>query len=896
MKNKDFAHLHVHSEYSLLDGIGTAKQWATRAKDMGFDSIACTDHGGVDGCLSWQKECIAQGINPILGAELYVTPNANIKQKGTPRGHIVILVKNQLGWEQLCALITRSWQEGFYQRPRVDYEMILECDMSGWVITTACIGSFLNLPGSIDFYDKLWDRISPNLYFEIMPANHPLQIEYHKKWLGKFSMPKVATVDCHYILPEHNKVQDMLIAIQRNYKWDDPKRWSFDFRDLYLMSADEVYNGFKAQGQHSTKDIMTAMDNTLRIASQCGQFRIQKKPVELPVPQRKKNYDIHYEFNYLVQDGFERQGLTEKKEYLHRANIERLVIEKKNFELYYLIVKDVIDFCQRENIMIGPGRGSVGGSLIAYLMGITQIDPIKHKLLFSRFISEDRNDLPDIDIDFEKNKRHLVYEYLQKTYGNGCAVLSTYPRIKTRGAIRDVGRVFDLPNKDISAFAKLFKYNEDDPEKFTSICKKEKEAINFKKAYPEAFDLVLGIIGQIRTTGQHPAAVILSSRDLRDGTTCVLKKNKTGNPIINWAMDEVEYFGLVKLDILGLSTLSVLDYAKEMINESNRSVVYDNRYRGGEFNYSSIDFKDSSVFRQISNGDTAGLFQLTTPASTNLCKQMGIECFEDIVAAIALVRPGPMDSGMTDNYLDRKHGDRWKKLNETYEEITKGTYGILVYQEQVMQVISRVAGLSESEANRIRKVIAKKRDVKGFEKYRKLFFAGCKATGKMSPVEAETFWATLEKWANYGFPKIHSVEYAVIAYWTAWVKYYYPREFYAAVLTYGELDPDSKQRMVDEMFDRNYDIIGPKVKTSDPCRWTFNGDDFYMPFVEIKGIGDTAANKCCQAIRRKTRKDIFGNSIVSEGSAIDTVLDEIRAFDDDVCDPAVLNKRLEFEL
>jgi DNA polymerase-3 subunit alpha len=255
-----------------------------------------------------------------------------------------------------------------------------------------------------------------------------------------------------------------------------------------------------------------------------------------------------------------------------------------------------------------------------------------------------------------------------------------------------------------------------------------------------------------------------------------------------------------------------------------------------------------------------------------------------------------MDSGMTDNYLDRKHGDRWKKLNETYEKITEDTYGILVYQEQVMQVISRVAGLSESEADQIRKVIGKKRDVKEFEKYRKLFFTGCKTTGKMSPSEAETFWTGLEKWANYGFNRAHSVEYAVIAYWTAYIKYYYPREFYCAVLTHGELDPESKQKIINEILDKEYNIIGPKVKTSDPCQWIFKDNDFYIPFTEIKGIGDTAANKCCQAVRRKIRKDIFGNNIVNQGSAIDTVLDEIRAFDDDVCDPVILNKRLEFEL
>jgi len=391
MKNKDFTHLHLHNEYSLLDGIGIAKQWSVRAKDMGFNAIGLTNHGNVDGCLSWQKECVAQGINPILGAELYVTPNANIKQKGTPRGHIVILVKNQLGWEQLCALITRSWQEGFYQRPRVDYEMILECDMSGWIIMTACIGSFLNLPRSEDFTQDLLDG-GVEVYFEMMPANHPKQIEYHAKVGGtKFvqNLPKVATVDCHYILPEHNKAQDMLIAIQRNQKWDDPKRWSFDFRDLYLMSADEVYNGFKEQGQHSTKDIITAMENTLRIASQCSQFRIEEKPVELPTPPEIETHNIQRKFDYLISKGLEEKKINTYI-YEKRVGEETKIIKKKNFQLYYLIVKDVIDFCQREGIMIGPGRGSVGGSLIAYLMGITQIDPIKHKLLFSRFISEDR--------------------------------------------------------------------------------------------------------------------------------------------------------------------------------------------------------------------------------------------------------------------------------------------------------------------------------------------------------------------------------------------------------------------------------------------------------------------------------------------------------------------------
>jgi len=893
MNNKDFAHLHIHNEYSMLDGYGTAKQWARRAKQLGFNAIGLTNHGNVDGCLSWMRACDKEGISPVCGAELYVTPDVSKRGKRMAKGHMTVLCKNGRGWRQLCALLTKANLEGSYGgRPYVDYEMILNCDLFGWEIMTGCIGSFLNLPGSDVFFKELFKRRPRNIWFEIMPANHSKQIEYHLKWAEKdfLNLPLVATVDCHYLLPEHNKVQDVLIAIQRNYKWDDPKRWSLDFRDLYLMTADEIYDGFMKQNVFNGGEIITAMENSLRIADRCKDFRIKEVPVSLPNPPKD------YNFGNLIYNGLIDLNLIGEKEYEERVNQEYEVIQKKNFQDYYLIVKDVIDFCKKENIKVGPGRGSVGGSLIAYLLGITQIDPIKYDLSFARFISEDRNDLPDIDLDFEMNKRHLVYEYLERTYKKGCAVLSTYPRIKTRGAIRDIGRVFELPESDISAFANLFDYNDHDEDKFKKITETEVTAIDFKKTYPEAFNLVSAIIGQIRAVGQHPAAVILSNKDLTDGSTCVIKKTSDKRPVVNWVMNEVEHFGLIKLDVLGLSTLSVIDYAEELINareNNNKRNIRDNGNSRCSGILGCINFDDDKVFNLINEGKTAGIFQIAAYSTTKLCVEMGIDCFEDWIAAIALVRPGPTDSGMTRDYIERKHGKRWDKTHTIYESITKDTYGVMVYQEQIMQAISKLAGMSESQADNIRKIVGKKRDKKEFEPYRRKFLAGCIEQKTMSLDEAKYFWHGLMKWANYGFNRAHSVEYAIIGYWTAWLKAYYPMEFYCGALTYGA---EKKQPLIDEIIDANIKIVAPKVKTSNACKWTFNDNELYIPFNELKGIGDTTAEECCHVTKRKTRKDLFGKNINNGKSKMEELLDNIKACDDDKCEYDILNQYLDFNI
>jgi len=1174
MKNKDFAHLHVHNEHSLLDGYGTAKQYVTRAKALGFEYLALTNHGNVDGCLKFQQECDSQGLSPILGAELYIVPDATIRKKGEKKGHIVILVKNQTGWEQLCALITRSNLEGFYSRPRVDYEMILNCDLSGWIIMTACVGSFLNQQKSEDFFLELIDRNRHNLYFEIMPHEADIQKDYHEKWWGLISdFSLVATNDCHYIDPEDNQVQDVLLCIQRNKTWKDENRWTFDFRSLYLRTADEMVDAFKKQNQFNRADYLRAMRNTIKIAKQCCDFRIKEKKPALPIPPSYDKKDILWiELGYLIDKGLEEKNFLDNEQYVDRANQESKIIRSKNFETYFFIVKDLIDWCIENNIMVGPGRGSVGGCLIAYLLGITQIDPIKYNLSFSRFISEDRIDLPDIDLDFEKVKRHLVKKYLTETYGeNYVASISTFGKLHGRGAVRDVGRVFELPNKEVESLINVIPYS--NPEKVGKYIKETQQGQSFSNQYSKEAIFIEKLDGQIRSQGQHAAAVVLSAEDLTNGKRCTLRKGKEDETIINWDMEDCEHQGLVKLDVLGLSTLSVLNYARNLIQNRDaiklkkEKILYN-------FNFDQIEFDDEAIFELISSGKTSGIFQLTGTASSIVISDMGINCFEDIIATMALARPGPSKSGMTKEFIKRKQKGNWPRKHKIYEKITNSTYGILVYQEQVMQVISQVAGLSESTADKIRKVIGKKRDAKEFEPYHKQFKEGCQKLQTLSPEEAEDFWEGLIEWAGYGFNRClvgdtlltrssfnqytgkhisiedlylkwhekspvgdkyrsqgldimqmsedkrcrpgkiigiyyqgkktivkittqtgksvkatlnhrlytfdgykridklkigdrlacmgsyqesitekkgqkwkktnnkgkkgfqkeknnpayidgrtkylekakkialirsdekceqcgltrenrfefahlktldesnndyqkyhsaenilylcnschkqldyelgtrrkryskgypiyydpivsmefskeqdvfdiemlgpnhnfvangiishnsHSVGYAIIAYWTAWLKKYYPAEFYCALLTYGEFDSNksdkSKQRVIDEILSTGFKIISPKISKSDPCRWVAEGQILYMPFTEIKGIGEKMAKKHCgldKAPKKKKRKGFFPDlqPTIKPDNKVKEIMAEISA-DNLNAVPDDIDKYLEFNL
>ena len=912
-----FCHLHLHDQYSYLDGYGSAKKYIAKAKELGFNYISLTNHGNCDGLLQWQKECDKQDIHPVLGCEAYIVPDRFVKQKET-RGHISLLIKNETGWKTLCSILTEANLTGFYHRPRIDYNLLLNNDLSGLIIMTACAGSFLNLPGSEELLFQLHNKYPDNVYFEIMPHQISAQhtIHFHiKKLSEKFlDIPFVATNDCHYIEPDEWEAQEMLLAINSNASWDDPKRWKFGFKGLHLRTADEMIGAFQKQGDWPEDIVKQAMANTIKIARQCFQFRIPKQEISLPRSPLATNVKSESVLlDSICKEGYENIfGDNDwPQEYKDRYLQELKLIKKKKFERYFLIVYDLINWARDNNIAVGPGRGSVGGSLIAFLMNITQVDPIKFKLSFSRFISEDRNDLPDIDIDFEKRYRGKVIEYLEKTYGkyNTCGI-STDMKMQSRAAIRDVCRVMNIPSKAVSSFANsIWQREHNNNSAIQSSIDNTKEGKYFAKRYPDAVRLALKMEGQIRNSGAHAAAVIISKEDLSESDKCVLIK-RNNRIVCNWDMEDSEYVGLMKLDVLGLSTLSVLSEAKRLINKKdNLKALFHDRITGNhlllgimerEFeekykNYTQIDFdfnkiplEDKEVFEKVSNGETSGMFQLSGHSCTELCKKMKIHSFDDIIAIIALARPGPADSGMANDYIARKHGKKWEAMHPIYEEVTKDTYGLLVYQEQVMQVISKVAGLSESIADGIRKVIGKKRDPEEFEPFFKQFLQGCKKMKTLSKKEAENFWEGLLKWASYGFNKAHATAYALIGYWTAYLKTHCEKEFYAASLTYGEWNEKAsdsnkhKNSLLAEIRQAGYIIISPKREYSDIIKWVFHNEKLYIPFTEITGVGESNANKCLSPVKQNRLRGFFGadyDASEKQDTKIDQLLKELKVDD-----------------
>ena len=831
----DYCHLHVHTEYSQLDGLGSPEKYAERASGLGFKYLGITDHGSIDGLIKFQKACLQYNIKPILGCELYIIPEIESgKKKSKKRGHVCVYIKNQKGFENICKLLTFANLEGFYYRPRVTFEKLLD-NCEGLVISTACIQSFIRVfDNGRELFKNLKEAIGEDLYCEIMPHKEKIQVETNNlkiKFAKKYDCKVIATNDCHYIKRADHRAQEVLLAIQRKAKWDDPKRWRFGIKGLYLKTQKEMTRSLKKIGFYKKE----YLSNTLEIAEKCSDFLIPKKDVKLPrvkgVPFNKLKENKF--FLDLCLEGYKKrfgESIKKNKIYHNRLIEEYNLITKKNFHRYFLIVWELVTWCKKNDIFVGPGRGSVGGSLISYLLGITSVDPIKHKLIFSRFINEDRIDYPDIDIDFEHTKRHLVKSHLETMYGKGkVAGVSSFNRMKARAVIKDVGRVFDIHYSETNEFTKLI----EDSEEGTGIqdaIDSWDEARNFADKYPKVVKYAKALEGTVKGYSQHAAALVLSRDKIESCGRCNLLQRE-GTLLVNWEKNDTEYVGLMKLDTLGLKLLSILAETQRLIKE-NQNI---------DFNFESIDLEDKEVLKEISEGNTIGVFQLGTYATTSLLKEMGVEKFRHIGDAVALVRPGPANSGMTKEYIKRKHGVPWEKKHKIYEKITKDTYGVIVYQEQVMEVISKIAGLEYSTADNIRKIIGKKRDRKEFKKYEKQFIDGCHKTKYFNKNEAKEFWKGLQEHALYSFNLSHSVEYAMLGYWSSYVKKYYPTEFICASLTYGA--QDKKKQLVEEAYRLGLNIVIPKIGQSDPERWIARGNNLYVPFIEVKGLGKVKAKE-----------------------------------------------------
>ena len=891
-----FCHLHLHTQYSLLDGFGTADNYAKKAKEIGCQYLACTDHSSVDGCIDFQKQCLKHKIKPMLGCEFYIVRDATIKQK-EDRKHITILAKNQEGWQNILQMLTYANLEGFYRKPRIDYHCLLN-HLDGIVIMSACIATFIE---DRNFLINLINAM-PNqndFYLEVMPHNWQPQKDLNKYILSlakELSIKTIATNDCHYINKEDQEVQEVLLAIQTKAKWSDPDRFKFELKGLYLRKPTEMFQAFLKQKCLTKNQILEAMSNTIEVAEKCADFRIKKQKIYLPEVPEYKDLDKPKVLWSLCQKGLvkiDRNRLKKyKAKYLARLKEEFDLIISKKFEGYFLIVYELINWCAKNNIMIGPGRGSVGGSLISYLLGITSVDPLEYKLLFSRFISEERIDYPDIDIDFEDTKRNLVKKHLVDLYGkDNISSISTFLTMKGRAAIRDVARVFDIPYKEVDEFAKAIDdaTSKDKTGRIESAIKTTSEGKKFYNKYQKETKLAIKLEGQIRGVGHHASASIISAEPISNGTKAHLVKRKE-EVAINWAMEDSEHVGLIKLDILGLNTLSVLNKTRKLIKENT----------GTDINYREIKPEDHTVLKEFALGHNEGVFQFSSYGLTDLCKKMEIKSFEDLIAANALYRPGTLRSGMVDEYLERKQGKKFKGLHPKIDTITKDTYGIIIYQEQVMNLAHQLAGMLWKDADKIRKVIGKSKGSKEFHKFKDDFVNGCIKNKTLNKQTASKLWVDLESFGGYSFNRSHSVEYSLLGYWTQYCKVYYPTEFICATLTFGS--EGNKEPLIKEALRLGLKLILPKVEISDSHKWVAEDKKLYVPFIEVKGFGDKTAITAMTFKKKKTvkRQGFFGiktdKQKVEKKTKMERILNDIGAFNDDVIIPDSAKDYFSFQI
>lgn len=859
----DFCHLHLHTEYSMLDGYGKAKEYAQKAKELGYKYLAITDHGNIDGFIDFQKNCLENDITPIFGCEVYIVENMSSKQS---RKHITFWIKNNVGFKNLCSLLSIANLDNFYRKPIITFDNLRK-HYKGLVIGTACLNSFINLPNGEEFFRELKNLVKEDLYLELMLNTLPEQKQHNDKIfkLAKETKTKIIfTHDCHYVNKSEAIYQEIMLAIQRKAKWNDPNRWRFDLDSLYLLSKKEVKDLLLANELN-----LSYAENTFEVVEKCKNFKIKKREIILP---KLRNVKDEAKFlKHLCEDKF--NTIPEWNwSYLERFEYEYDLIIRKKFERYILIVWDLCRWARDNDILIGPGRGSVGGSLIAYLLGITSIDPIKHNLLFERFIAQDRIDYPDIDLDFDKEKIHLIRKHLEDIYGvENIASVSNFNTFKARGSVQDIARVFNVNYLEVNEFTKTFV---NDPslseEEILELSLKSHEGQIFNQEYPDIIEHAKHITGRIRNYSQHAAAIVISTKPFDKAGRCNLIRGK--NTRINWDKNDAEHVGYIKLDILSLRLLSVISSTLSQIKANYNKYI----------NLNNINFNDSNVLRRIDSNHNEGVFQLDTYSMKELINEMTIDSFDTITHLVALVRPGPKNSGMTEKYIERQRTNRWKKMHPVYEKLTEDTFGLLLFQEQIMAVINEVAGLPYSTADKIRKIISKKRDKGKFREYEKLFKRGCRKVNIFSKQQANEFWDGLLSWAQYGFNKSHSVGYATTSYWCAYLKYYYPAEFISASLTFGA--DSKKQNLLNESFENQVIMVTPKVGISHATKWIAKNNKLFVPFSEVKGLGKKKALLAAENPNKEKQNGLLKfvtmkNVKVEHSGALGNLLRKIKAYD-----------------
>jgi DNA polymerase-3 subunit alpha len=872
-----FVHLHVHSYYSLMDGLNSPADLVKAAKDSGQTSIAITDHGTLASHREFQIACREQQIKPILGVEAYISPTDRFDRSSKTDksiqayNHIILLAKNKAGLSNINALQEIAWNEGFYHKPRIDREVLKEY-AEGIIVLSGCLNGLVSKCIERQEFSEaklilkdFKQTFGEDFYVEVQSHNPKEVNDKLLELADELKIKAVATGDAHFAKGEDKILEEAMLILSTNPKMDKDadfemsrnmkdmldrfnylypdRRISFQDYNLFIQTYDEISEDFRKAGIQRT-DIY---ENTLEIANKVEEYDFYRGLDLLPVPKRNADEKL----KELAYEGLKAKGLDKDINYIERIEEELKIIKDKNFASYFLVIADMINWAKTNSIMVGPGRGSAAGSLVCYSLGITDVDPIKYDLLFFRFINPERNDFPDIDTDFEDRRRKEVKNYLKKKFKH-VASISTYTYFKDKGVVRDAARVFMVPLSDVNRALKSIDTFEDYLE---SPNTKE-----FRMKYPEVTWLAEKLRGKIRSVGVHAAGVVVAKDDIRNYAPIESREDAQDKvsgriPVVAYDMDTVADIGLIKLDALGLKTLSVISDTLSSIKE---------RY-GKEINLSSIPLDDNAIYKSLSDGYTMGVFQAEATPYTNLLIRMQVSTFEDLAASNALVRPGAMDTvGLS--YIKRKHGqEAVKYIHPIMRPFTENTYGVIIYQEQVMQACVYLGGMTWSEADKVRKVIGKKQDAKELSPFKDKFIQG--ATQHISRDEAEHLWKTFEAHAGYSFNRSHAVAYSMLSYYTAWLKHHYPLEFLFSILK-NENDKDARTEYLIEAKRLGLKIKLPHINESD-IYFSLQKDSIRFGLAEVKFISDNIANKIIEQRPYKDYSD-FISKASKKGSGINS--------------------------
>ncbi len=851
---KNFVHLHVHTEYSLLDGAGRVEGLVARAKELGMESVAITDHGVMYGVVDFYKQAKKHGIKPVIGCEVYVAPRTmrdRDPKQDSSQYHLVLLAKNAEGYSNLIKLVSMGFTEGFYYKPRVDMEMLRKYS-GGLVALSACLagaipghlmdGNYEAAKSAALSYNEIFGE--GNFYLELQDHGIKEQSLVNQEVIRlsrETGIPLVATNDVHYVEKEDSVAQDILLCIQTGKTVEEEGRLKFQGQEFYLKTADEMYELFKY--------IPEALENTVKVAEKCS-MDFDFGQVHLPAFEVPEGYTSDTYIRKLCYDGLEKKYIEITDELRERAEYELSVVTKMGYADYYLIVWDYVKFAKDSGIMVGPGRGSGAGSLVAYCLGITNIDPIKYNLIFERFLNPERVSMPDFDVDFCYERRQEVIDYVVGKYGKDrVAQIITFGTMAARAAIRDVGRALNIPYAQVDLIAKKIPF-----EIGMTIGRALEISAELRTLYEEdesakyLLDMSKAVEGMPRHSSTHAAGVVISKKAVTEYVPLQMNDDVITT---QYTMGTLEDLGLLKMDFLGLRTLTVIRDTLELIKAKGIEIP----------NIDEMEFDDLNVYKMISRGETYGVFQLESGGMTQCMKELKPNCLEDIIAGISLYRPGAMDQ--IPKYIRNKHNpDELQYMHPSLENILDVTYGCIVYQEQVMQIVRDLGGYSMGRSDLVRRAMGKKKaDVMAKERENfingivdeagNITVAGCVRNGIPAKAAADIF-DEVAKFAGYGFNKSHAAAYAIIAYQTAWLKYYYPVEFTAALITSFMGSSKKVAEYIQHCKSMGIEVLPPDVNESS-VSFTVKENRIRFGLAAVKNVGINAILSIIRARQEKGR-------------------------------------------